>query len=60
MATVNGVRALKPSGDQWGATLSAGEPARLIGVKFDVSDATDPLEQVLQDDSPVVPLCFYL
>lgn len=60
MATINGAKAMSPSGDRWGATLSPGEPARLIGVKFDVNDETDPLIQVLENHEPVEPFCFHL
>jgi cytosine/adenosine deaminase-related metal-dependent hydrolase len=54
MATVNGLRAMGL--DENLATLQAGAPARLIAVKIDPHEATDPLVQVLLNDSIVEPV----
>ncbi len=51
MATTNGVKAL--GGDWRRATLSIGNIARMIGVRFDRDDETDPLTQVLGSDYAV-------
>lgn len=54
MATVNGLRALGL--DEGLATLQAGAEARLIAVKVDPDEATDPLIQALLNDSIVEPV----
>lgn len=54
MATVNGIRALQLEDGL--ATFTTGTPARLIAVKVDPDDPTDPLLQALLNDSPAEPV----
>ena len=54
MATANGHRALNTGAN---GSLQSGQPAELIAVEFDPSDKTDPLIQILENDSPVKPVC---
>jgi len=56
MATTNGTRAL--SLVQSNATLHSGTNASLIAVAFDPADPTDPLIQILENDTPVEPLMY--
>ena len=51
MATVNGLKALGL--DPGLATLQPGAPARFAAVRFDPTNAADPLTQVMENDYPV-------
>lgn len=55
MATTSGAAA-PAFHDKWTGTLRQGEPARLLGMRFDADDDTDPLVQVLVNDEPARPV----